>query len=368
MKSLFIFIGVISVLMVSCKKDQQHPVISHNTPVKKYLVKFKGGTFSQYSAGIGVKNPKSLLSTTRTNAISDTISLTADGINKYYFIAYDAAGNEVERISKTLSQGITLQNRYIHHVAGTPVDAGFYSTVSPPFDTITDSLATGTYTIIIVAASINLSSGRYVPGHYEPGYNDFYINTQQEESLHGGVYYNPLSSANFQYDWGLDAIPNSADTYYYRGTLTVGTQDIEQTFVLNRIVGEMEVNIEDVGLGDGGAFYVTLDNEYMGLNLNDFSPVYQAEALGIGSPIDSIRSSPTNTTFYHYIINTTSPINVTITYVDANNKGVNKTISGVQFARNVKTILTGKILDTAQTNSVKKTKVSVSPALRIIHF
>ncbi len=177
-----------------------------------------------------------------------------------------------------------------------------------------------------------------------------------------------MGSANFQYDWGLDAIPNSADTYYYKGTLTVGTQDIEQTFILSRVVGEMEVNIEDVGLGDGGTFYVTLGNEYMGLNLNDFSPAFQAEALGIGTPIDSTRSGPTNTMFYHYIINTFSPINVTITYVDPNNKGVNKTISGVQFARNVKTILTGKILDTVQTNSVKKTNVSVSPGSRIIHF
>lgn len=364
MKSLLIIACTICVLMVSCKKEQQHPGKTNQSAVKKYAVKFTGSVFDQYTTGIGVARPTGLFSAMATNAVSDTASLQSAGINKYYFIVYDANGNEVDRISKfiTVNGGPINQNRYFADGLreGDPgFPTPYVTTIPGPFEMIADSLAAGTYTVIILAAAVDFNAVQ-----------DFYINTQSDSSFPGpgGYFYLPLSTAYFNFTWFLDPIVSSADTYMYKGTITVTTHDIQQNYTLNRIVGQLVINIEDAMPANAAGIDVGLSEEYMGLSLNDLQPNQLIYLNTLGLPVSSDELGKTNTQFTHFIINTVTPMDVSITCYDASNNTIaTKTINGVQFTKNEKTILTGKLFDGVQTTGVK-INPSLASRSAVVHF
>src|SRR5947209_3945885 len=92
-KILLVILSAIMLFMFSCKKDSNSVLPVSSVNVKKYAVKMGISSFTQ--KGVGISSVSGLISS--NSSIKADSSLNG-AIPFFYYIVYDAAGNEVDRI------------------------------------------------------------------------------------------------------------------------------------------------------------------------------------------------------------------------------------------------------------------------------
>jgi hypothetical protein len=291
MKKYLPLLLVVCFFAFSCKKDH-HP--GTDPDAKTYNVKFNLTGFTQ-SITSAASHKK--VNGIKTNATP--VPVTNDYFKIIKYIVYDAYGHEV----RNLSIDSTASN----------------------FGTISDKLPAGTYTIGIGAGKGGLQSVlRDVVGS---NYRYFY-----------GV-----NSNSPTFPWG--------DTFVDKFKITL-QGDINQAVTLSRIVGQLEVNIEDAIPANVKTIVVTVNKDYYYYTFGAEQPEVPDLATLTTIVPDAVKGS-TNFKIDNIICNTITPFSVTITPYDANKKKINTgvTVTNVTCEKNKKTILSGKLFNSPVNNS-----------------
>jgi hypothetical protein len=318
-------------LLFSCKKDHVETVSPTPKNLKKYAVSFGVSTFSQTVTHLSLKPVNRQMSAAQQKATTDSLAGT---ISNLVYLVYDAGGNEVSRIrefANTPGTGLRFS-----------IDYGFDSNMpyhySGPFGTIQDSLAAGTYTVVIVGSA---------PGIINVD-DPLSINNRNEEVL--SLEFDPLSTANVQYTRGLDDYPRTIDTFFKKFRVTIGSQNVDQEIALDRIVGKIEVNVEDAlpanvsyyklfVYDDLGAFLFCTETPF-DQTFYDIDPIQEAH------PIDPSYLGKPNFKAEHLVLNTIQALTVEIDFYDAGDHLLStRTINNVSVSKNKVTVLTGKAFD-----------------------
>ncbi|MDN5286996.1 MAG: hypothetical protein JWR38_3270 [Mucilaginibacter sp.] len=211
----------------------------------------------------------------KTNAVGPVSS----SAKRLYYIVYDSSGKLVHEIGQD-------------------------STVSD-FGRIADDLPAGTYTC-----------------YFGAGQNYFY---------------STIASSTFLNYRGLGIPPTWEDWFYKKITLTITDSNINQDVVLERMVGQLQLNIEDAIPASVLSISITTIGE---LAFYD----YLQGAFTHSQDIETFVGIPTANYKPTLLIgNTATPISIKITCYDSKGVVAQRTISNVQFTKNVKTILSGKL-------------------------
>jgi hypothetical protein len=336
MKKILIAIAAISLLAASCKKDiktqtgRDKPAGNANNG-KKYKVTYTLDGFSQTTKPISLRASARSAKNIKTAAV-DTL---AQAVTQYYYIVYNSAGDEIKRIKRVYGQPLM---DYYHE------DGVYYSTSNPlgleyrattdPYNVITDSLAAGTYTIVVAGSDDDM------------GVN----NHNTSSSDFDNIAYYPLAQAKVYQNQGLDVRPLSQVIYFGKTTITVGSGDSAHGMTINRVVGQVEVNIEDAipanvasisiaAIGNHSAFF--FNSEISG------EPGYVEDEVTynfINRQVTAADIGTTNFKLAGYIMNTTTPISIIVKAFDSQqNLIIFKRIDNVQFSKNKRTILSGDL-------------------------
>ena len=302
MKNLIYCLALCTILF-SCKKDfNSNPGVTEGP---KFEVVFNLAEFSSKVSSLA-----------KDDEIGDApLSEHADFLT---YIAYNSAGNEVSRIKQDLTTGNATR---INNPAVFP-DREVEQFAGPQtFGCIRDSLESGEYTVVIVASK-----------------KEFSINNRNNEVLEHGFL--PLSEASFYYNRGLDSRSRAEDTFFKKFKITVSADDIQQNVVLDRIVGKAEIKILDSRPGTTYKFLFVNENEAYRFSTE--------QPFGATDDIDMETSLPTitgtaNLLYSNFLINTQTPVDVIINVYEGGSLSATKTVEGVRFYKNKRTILTGNI-------------------------
>jgi hypothetical protein len=165
------------------------------------------------------------------------------------------------------------------------------------------------------------------------------------------ILYSPLTQAKVYQNQSLDIRPISQVIYFGKTTITVGNGDSAQGISINRVVGQVEVNIEDAmpanvssisiaAIGNHAAFFFNSEISGESAASSEDEVTYnfitrQVTAADIGT---------TNFKVSGYILNTTTPISIIVKAFDSQQNLITfKRIDNVQFNKNKRTILSGHL-------------------------
>ncbi|MDN5286998.1 MAG: hypothetical protein JWR38_3272 [Mucilaginibacter sp.] len=211
----------------------------------------------------------------KTNAVGPVSS----SAKRFYYIVYNSSGKLVHEVEQD-------------------------STMSD-FGTITDGLPAGTYACYFGAGQ-----------HYF--YPEIYL------------------SAFLNYRKG--ELDTWEDWFYKKITLTVTDSNINQDIILERMVGQLQLNIEDTIPASVSNITITTIGEMRNYDYLQGAYTYPQDRE-VSVIVPSLNFKRTL-----LIGNTLTPITVKITCYDSKKNVVaQRTISNVQFTKNVKTILSGKL-------------------------
>lgn len=224
---------------------------------------------------------KQEINSLKTNAIGPAASLA----KLLFYLVYDSNGALFHQIK----QDSTMDN----------------------FGRISDNLPAGTYTVYIVAGQRGL-------GEFGDPSQFGYPNTEGPGAI-----------------W--------KDLFYKKLTITVTNTAINQDVTLARVVGQLQINVEDAIPANAAKFVVKITDESIYF---DFKNGIMGGAYG-GQINNTIPASAIGTTNYkitRIIGNTLTPMSVQIICYDSANIVIaDKTINNVNCDINVKTILSGKL-------------------------
>lgn len=316
-KTLLLCVACLS--MLACKKENKQ---SETTIAKeRYPVEFGISQFSQITTPISTKT------TTATNDIEagDGTPTPVPGVGQLLFAVYDSNGNLVSRLKQDF--GSPTKTYRISNGLKKQISSGGATT----FGAIKDTLAAGTYTVVVAGSGapmeLMLNSGN--------------------EGVSGVTFTNvPLSSASLNYQ----LLSPFADTFYYKGTITVGAGTSAHSIALTRIVGMVQLNMEDVA--PASAVYYTTSIAPAENNAFKLSNNTPTGTLGTpwNAPIERDVNSLTNRTgslTYWYRLSK-QPATITLKFLDANrNVLVTKTIPNIVVKANEITKVSGKVFESA---------------------
>lgn len=267
----------------------------------KFAVTFNVSDFSPQVTGAG-----------KGTSISD---VPLKGRAGYFtYIAYDSTGEEVSRIKQD-STGLT--ERFLPNEYPPNIPLG-----NQTFGCIKDTLAAGTYTIVMIASQSNYS-----------------ISTRNEVVLDDYPFL-PLTEASFYYNRGLDTWSRAKDTFFKRFSVTLENKDSQHKATLDRIVGKAEINILDSKPGTTFKFLFVNENE--AFKFSNELPFGVTDDINNESNLPSIAGKE-KLSYSKFIINTATPVNVIINVYENGTLSATKTIENVRFYKNKRTILTGNI-------------------------
>jgi hypothetical protein len=334
MKKLLIAFLAFGVLATSCKKDSQKANPKPNSAnAEKHKVTLTVSQFSQTVGDIDLKRSSALMA---TNA-----SALSDALNTYYYIVYDESGIETKRILRTSNGGVAIY----HHDGkdyGNREPGLEFITTTAPFNTITDSLAAGNYTIVVTGSSGEISINSDNTDAEDPVYLPI---------RHSSPTTNYFDLAAVYTDQGVDPLPRSVEIYFAKCNVTVGAIDITHSLTLNRIVGQLEVNLEDAIPNNVAYILAGRIGDYEGYSFEYEVPFGETIIGDNESYVDVTPNvitpadvGKTNYKLQRYILNTSIPITIVLkAYDSGNNLIVRKEINNVRFYKNKRTILSGKL-------------------------
>jgi hypothetical protein len=276
MKRAILYLILPALLFYSCKKEHS---TGTNPAQKTYKVSL---TLSGFSASVLGSTPgKQTLSGVKTDADVPIASY----IKRLSYAVYDASGNLVHTISKD----------------STYVDLG----------SVTDSLASGTYTVLVGGGQANFAS-------------NFATST--------------LATATVTSGW--------QDTFFATATLTVSGSNVSQTISLSRIVGKLTLKVLDTIPPNANSISMALSTDYAYYSAASLGPITAmnnvAETFGVAA---SAKGQP-NFTRSIDVLNTIQPFTVTITCYDASNNIIaQRVVQNVSVAVDTQTVLSGDLFN-----------------------
>ncbi len=296
MKKLLLYSLAVFLFVSSCSKERSSQSKPPVNTGKKYAVKFNVDGFTQT---INTINKKTLDAVTPGGL--------ADNAAVLYYYAQNSAGAYVSVIKQTSA------------MAG--------------FGTITDSLAAGTYTIALIAGG---GPQPTQPGS-PPGLEIASIGAMGPGFLHMYCTY-ALNHGQFR-PW--------QDTFDKVFTITVGSQGVTQSVSLNRIDGEIEVNIQDAIPANLKTVQLSFKYEDSGYRIDadsSFNTLDNPYTYVKPVTIPDTAVGKTNYKINTIICNTRAPMTVTITCLDASNNTLSvTTVPNVRCQKNIKTVLSGNL-------------------------
>jgi hypothetical protein len=329
-------------LLFSCKKEHQQIVASgSHKNIRKYAINFSLSGFTQSQRNFSLRRHQLLNGTQRVLAAGDSVGIDSALISTYYYIAYDDQGNEVSRILKT--RGDDYEQKYVY--GATPATQRVL-VGSASYASLQDSLPQGKYTIVFVAS-------------------DFAVDINEEYGLNQ-IIYKKLPDAAFYRLKGFA----SPDVYFKKFNLTVDTGKVNQAVLLDRVCGQLVVNIEDAipQIADHYDFIVKNDNDAFYLSSEKS---FEADSLvyltNLLNPEDKGKANYQTGTF---ILNTSSPLSIVLKFYDAsNNILVSKSIDNIPIYKNKRTILSGRLFDNLSTVQFTITANQAwDPHVTTVHF
>ncbi len=288
---------LLCLLCFSCKKE--HSQTSSITPSEKlYPVTFSLASFNQTVHALHQAS---------TGARVLSAATLKDSIDVLYYYVYNPTTMYIVR---RLSQNSSQAN----------------------FGTIKDSIAAGTYNILIAAGKSGLYSYPTQDGAFgKHSLADIYFNYQADTA------------------YNLPPAPWK-DVFFKMLTVTVPAA-VNQQVSLDRIVAQLQVDITDSIPSNAAKLDVVISNDAIstyygqnptvnpGISSFPYSPVYSV-------PVTAAMVNKTNTILTTYTMNTFTPFNVTLNAYDALNKRIaTKTVVNVTCKQNMRTLLTGKLFN-----------------------
>ncbi|MCQ6957585.1 hypothetical protein [Mucilaginibacter aquariorum] len=336
MKKILIAIAAISLLAASCKKDirtqtgRDKPAGNANNG-KKYKVTYTLDGFSQTTKPISLKASARSAKKIKTAAV-DSLS---QAITEFYYIVYNSAGDEIKRIKRFY--GAPVDNYYhedgVYYSTSDPLGLEYRATTDP-YNVITDSLAAGTYTIVITGSDDELSANNH---------------NSQWADFENIVYY-PLVQAKVYQSQALDVRPVSQVIYFGKTTITVGSGDSAHGITINRVVGQVEVNIEDAIPANVSSISIAAIGNHSAFLFNSETsaePGYIEDEVTYNFITRQVTAADIGTTNFKvagYIMNITTPISIVVKAFDSQQNLITfKRIDNVQFSKNKRTILSGHL-------------------------
>lgn len=287
MRKLFLYITILPVLFISCKKDQKSP---DATRQKKYAVKFNITGFTQQI----VSSVNNKLRMNSLQSLSNSLDTTIIGV--LYYIVYDSNGNLVTQITQTSGQ--------------------------TNFGNISDELPAGTYQVNFGGGKTGLLVNPWLDGGLE-GYR------------------------NFHYPNQLPNIPPWSDDFFFKQiNLTISSGNVSQNVSLERVTAKLTINIQDALPSNADHITISVNKEYYDFPFG-ISNLAQYGGLGSISPTFVIPSSAIGTTNYKMsmlMMNTVTPFTVTIDCYDSAYNLIGEAIvNNVSLQPDTQTILSGKL-------------------------
>lgn len=316
MKKNLLLSAMAAVFLFGCKKDHSTP---GSAAQKKYPVTFNMTDFTQTISSVSGKQQVNNL---KADAATANIAAYTKVL---YLIIYNSSGNMVRRLEQV-------------------------STV-PNYGVIADSLAAGTYTVIIAAGQSALKSNAGSPNGGKPSFT----------TLSDGVlYYLDPTATNvgvttryFEGTWN--------DTFFNKFQFTVTNGPVNQTVNLSRIVSKLEVDFNDVIPSNAASVDLFLSKENFQYALGTASPIIADTITTHFSVPDSVKGT-SNYTFSQLVLNTATQFNVTLRAYDAaHHLLATHEIPNVSCQVNKRTILSGNFSNQGVNNNNNGFSVSLDP-------
>jgi len=300
-------------LLFSCKKENKDKSIEEN---KKYPISFNVNGFTQSSTPIAVNaDSKEVFSDKKQNAV----------VTFYYtrlmFIVYDASGKQVSRLEQTL---LASNDKNLYRISNNTKKL----VNTNNFGSITDTLAAGQYTLVVVGCSPNAGLNRPRDGSVSPAYSDLYPTAD-------------LAAATLY----PSAAEYTEETFLYKGSLIVNNTMGAQTIKPTRITGKITLNIEDEIPANASYVLYNVNNNYGAIQLSNNALLSRVpDNLRTGYTLKAIEKGKPGFQVSWNILNTTSPITAIIAFYDVNNNLlVTKTIDNIVVKPNENTLVTGNV-------------------------
>ena len=327
MKKTLFLVAIAAIILSSCKKE--HGLTIKTSSVKKYAVNIQVANFKTTHGNFALRTKGSHLASS-----SDTLTNLASYIDQFYYIVLDNNYN----IIKMIAQDSTMANMGM----------------------INDSLAAGNYDIVMIAGKkgIEVSPGGAILSVPVYGYA-----SQPWQGSFWTAYPNGYIGLPWQ------------DAFKYEYRLTVGTQNIDLTATLNRVVGKLEVTLLDPIPANADSLSISVYGAGPGV-VPGVSNLEVTTTFKVGIP-ESVKGQPNFTIDRLLLDNTNFALlsdrdSITITCKDAGGNVLgNATVSQVTITANQKTILSGKlfnnsapqsftaVIDTAWSSGVTQTAFSL---------
>jgi hypothetical protein len=368
MKKLLIALLAFGVLATSCKKDSQKMNPKPNSAnAEKHKVTLAVSQFSQTVGDIDLKRPTALMA--KKGVMATSTSALSDALIEYHYIVYNEEGSEIKRITRYADNNTMSIYHQDGKDYGNRIPGLEYVTNTAPFNVITDSLAAGNYTIVVTG-----SSGAIIINTDKSSFGDpIYLPIRRSPPT---TYYPDLAAVYTAQ--GLEPIPRSVEIYFAKCNVTIGDSDMTHSLTLSRIVGQLEVNLEDAIPNNVAYIQAGRSGEYKGFSFEYEVPfgetfIEDDERYADVTPnvITGADIGKTNYKLQRYIINTAVPMTIILKAYDAaNNLIVRKEINNVRFYKNKRTILSGKLFSNGPVTAQFTITANQAwdPDLPTIHF
>ncbi len=307
MKKTLSLITIAAIIFSSCKKE--HGLTIKATSAKKYAVNIRVANFTLSHTNFALRAKGSHLASP-----SDTLTNLASYIDQFYYLVLD---NTNYNVIKMIAQDSTMANMGM----------------------ITDSLAAGSYVIVMIAGKKGLEIS--APG------------AVVSVPLYGYASQPWQGSFWTEYPNGYIGLPWQ-DAFEYEYRLTVGTQNIDLTATLNRVVGKLEVTLLDPIPANADSLSISVYGAGPAV-APGVSNIQVTTNFKIGIP-ESVKGQP-NFTIDRLLLSDTNFLlrdrdSITITCKDAGGNVLGKaTVGQVTITANQKTILSGNLFNNSAPQS-----------------
>jgi len=312
MKNIFTGLVLFCIVLASCKKDNKKLTSPSNKLVK---VTFGVADFSEQHVGFATNSLKITNALIRNDAtpIVYVPAVQQPLYNEIFYLVYDSNGKYVHQINQY--QG------------------------NPGFGTINDQLSPGKYSIFIIGGQ-TYGSGSSIKKELKLFNSLGYIPSQQF------FYYLPYNGSTTPLN----------DTFYKSISLDLTDEGTNQNIVLNRIVGQLNIVIQDAIPAGITKIHINATPSssifMLSTGLAVAGTAADPEPYDADFPIASNLIGTTNYGMSNILGTPTIPTAVTITAMDSSGNIIaQKTISNVMIKANTQTILQGNLFGDAGTGS-----------------
>ncbi|MFD2164583.1 FimB/Mfa2 family fimbrial subunit [Paradesertivirga mongoliensis] len=225
---------------------------------------------------------------------------------------FSKSGSTISAAGDTLNNHANMLYYYVYNSSGVFVKKMTQTSSMPNFGTVTDSLPTGNYSIFMLATHAEIAL--------------------VEESSFSTVAFGHNSYFPF------------GDAFLKSFQLTIGTQNVNQTVRLDRVVGGLEITILDEIPANAAYIDIALWNDANSYSISQgvSSGTYHS---GARFTLTASDKGQKNRKFLFHVLNTHSPIpEIKIYAKDAQNQQIAfKKVNDVWFYKNKKTSLSGNL-------------------------